>query len=510
MKSLFYLLSLACLFISGLTAEKPNVLFLSVDDLKPELGCYGSTVAVTPNIDRLSGKGVLFNHHYVQQAVCSASRASMFTGLRPDSTRVWDLVATARESNPDAFTMQQYFKDAGYQTAGSGKVMHGFTNDDPLSWSIPFVRPDDLPYAYNKSPALYQQYQGEAIHEAYKALLDSGIKGYGQHQKFMAARNAKPATECLNVPDDAYSDGAMTTWGVEILETLSKSKKPFFLTLGYRKPHLPFVAPKKYWDLFDRNSFELASFQERAKGSPAYAYQPGYEMGGYSDIDLQALPKDLEKQRELIHGYHASVAYIDAQIGRIMEKLDQTGLAKNTIIVLWGDHGWHLGDHNIWCKHTNFEQATRSPLIIVAPEINHTGHTDAMVESIDIFPTLCELAGLEVPAQLQGASLVPVLENTNAHVKLFSMSQYPDWGKKTLMGYSMRSPRFRMVAWMDRSVSEGATFDEGLVETIELYDYELDPLETESKASNPEYQAVKTSMMAALKVFLSQGRLAND
>jgi arylsulfatase A-like enzyme len=487
------------LVIPGLFAERPNILFLSMDDLKPELGCYGAEIAVSPNIDRLAGQGVVFEHHYIQQAICSASRASMFTGLRPDTTRVWDIASTCRENCPTAFTMQQYFKEAGYETAGSGKVMHGFTNHDPLSWSIPFVDPSELPFANGKEPALYQQYQGKAIHEAVVDLAQSGLKVYKEKQVFMAQRNAKPSTECLDVPDDAYSDGAMTVWGIEMLKQFSQSEKPFFLTLGFRKPHLPFVAPKKYWDLFDRESIPLAEFTGQAKNSPAFAYQPGYELNGYSDIEIKELGDDPEKQRELIHGYYACVAFIDAQIGKLLETLEETGLADNTIIVLWGDHGWHLGDHSIWCKHTNFEQATQSPLIIHAPGVGTKGKTASMAESIDIFPTLCELAGLPVPEQLEGESLLPVLKDPSVEVKPVAISQYPDWNTKTLMGYALRNQRYRLVAWVDRTTSETGTFKPDMIQAVELYDYKTDPLETVSQAENPEYKKIVQSLISELE-----------
>jgi arylsulfatase A-like enzyme len=383
--------------------------------------------------------------------------------------------------------MQQYFKDHGYETTGSGKIMHGFRNDDPLSWSIPYVHPANLTYAGGRVPALNQQYQGEAIHEAVKKLDASGIKGYKPQQKFMAELNAKPSTECLDLPDEAYSDGAMTEWGVNMLDQLADSGKPFFLTLGYRKPHLPFVAPKKYWDLFDRAEIEVAAFREQAKGSPDYAYHTWGELKAYSDIGQDEELTD-ERQRELIHGYYACVAFVDAQIGRVLDKLEQTGLAKNTVIVLWGDHGWHLGDHGMWCKHSNFEQATRSPLIISAPGLPKPGRTSSPAESVDIFPTLCDLAGLPVPDQLEGTSLVPILKNPSARVKDFAMSQYPRRGK--LMGYALRTERYRMVAWMDKTMALSGDFDAAGIEDLELYDYQADPLETVNLAKNPEYQSV--------------------
>lgn len=491
------------LLMSCHAEDRPNILFLSMDDLKPEMGCYGQEYMLTPNIDRLAEQGRLFTHHYIQQAVCGPSRASMFSGLRPDTTKIWDLNHTCREECPQAFTMQEYFKKAGYATAGSGKIMHGFKNEDPQSWSIPYVSPEDLPYADGNVPALYQQYQAPDIHDAVKKLEKSGLKKYKEKQQFMAKLNAKPATECFDLPDNAYSDGAMTDWGIDMLEKFSTSGEPFFLTLGYRKPHLPFVAPKKYWDRYDRSEIDLAEYREAPTGSPGYAWHPGHELNGYSDVDIKELPSQPEKQKELIHGYRASVSYVDAQIGKVLDTLKETGLDKSTVIVLWGDHGWHLGDHNIWCKHSNYEQATRSPLIISTPELPNPGKTDSMVESVDIFPTLCELAGLPVPDQLAGTSLIPILENPRAEVKPFSMSQYPDHWKKDKMGYSMRDKRYRAVFWVDRSVAESGEFDESMIHDIELFDYQIDPLETINLASNPEHKKFVQDFRFRLDQFLN-------
>jgi iduronate 2-sulfatase len=425
----------------------------------------------------------------------------MFSGLRPDHTKVWDLKHTAREENPAAFTMQEYFKKNGYETAGSGKIMHGFKNDDPASWSIPYVSPADLPYADGKVPAHNQQYQGEAIHEAVKKLAESGVKGYKSQQAFMANLNAKPSMERLDLPDNAYCDGAMTDWALDMLDQLEKGDKPFFLTLGYRKPHLPFVAPKKYWDLFDREKIDVAEITELPKGAPEYAGHTWGELKNYSDIGKNEI-LSTERQRELIHGYYACVAYVDAQIGKVMAKLKETGLDQNTIIVLWGDHGWHLGDHGIWCKHSNFEQATHSPLIISAPNLPKPGPANAPVESVDIFPTLCDLAKLPIPKPLDGISLVPMLKDPNASVQDFAMSQYPRRGN--LMGYALRTERYRMVVWLDIEIAETGKFDPSKIEDIELYDYQIDPLETASLADNPEYKPIIKELEEKLAAFFNE------
>jgi len=506
MKTLLLIIALTVAGLAG--AAQPNILFLSMDDLKPELGCYGSETIKTPNIDRLAKSGMLFEHHYVQQAVCGPSRASMFSGLRPDTTKVWDLKHTCREECPKAFTMQEYFKKNGYETAGSGKIMHGFKNEDPLSWSIPYVHSEHLPYDGGRIPALYTQYQGKEIHAAAQALEKSGLKGYKEKQQFMAKLNAKPSTECLDLPDRAYSDGAMTEWGIGMLDQFAKSDKPFFLTLGYRKPHLPFVAPKKYWDLYNRDTIKLAAFRKMPLGSPDYAFHPGYELGGYSDIEIKELGTDSEKQRELIHGYYACVSYVDAQIGKVMAKLKETGLDKNTIIVLWGDHGWHLGDHNIWCKHSTFEQATHSPLIISmghgAGSMERGEKSSSPVESVDIFPTLCELAELSTPEQLEGTSLVPILKNPAVKVKDFAMSQYPDHAKKGLMGYALRTERYRLVVWIQDKVSRTGKFDPSQIAATELYDYQTDTLERVNLAHNPEYKSVVAELEEQMNLFFNE------
>jgi len=278
-------IAIAALAIANMAgAVQPNILFLCMDDLKPEMGCYGEKQIKTPNIDRLAAGGMLFEHHYVQQAVCACSRVSMFTGLRPDTTRIWDLKHDARIENPAVFTMQEYFKRHGYVTAGAGKVFHGFKNEDPQSWSIPFRHDADLPCNPDFPAPADDQYQAKAIHEAFAKLNKLDIKGYKPRKDWLSKRGVRPATECLDVPDDAYADGGIANYGIERLKAFSKSGKPFFLTLGFHKPHLPFVAPKKYWDLYPADSIQLAAFRKHAKDSPDYAYHIWGELRGYPKI----------------------------------------------------------------------------------------------------------------------------------------------------------------------------------------------------------------------------------
>ncbi len=515
MKYLVHSLSAGLVLFGNLTlqavpvpAEPPNILFLVIDDLKPLLGCYGAKQMKTPNMDRLAERGRLFSRHYVQQALCAPSRMSMFTGLRPDTTKVWDLNTSLLDVCPSAITIQQYFKENGYTTVGCGKIMHGARKGHPLSWSEPYIATKKLPYAKGFPVPAHDgsYYQGKKEHEAYNELLATNITNWKVRWEWMEKRDAMPSMEFLDVPDDAYFDGALAKYGMGQLEKLSKAGNPFFLSIGFEKPHLPFVAPKKYWDLYSADEIQLPSYREYAKNSPKFSYQPGWELRNYTDIPPNSypfIPIDEAKQKELIHGYYACVSYIDTQVGKVLGKLDELGLAKNTIIVLWGDHGYHLGDHSIWCKHTNFEQATHSPLIIAAPGHPHGQKAEGLVESVDIFPTLCELAGLPVPTALEGESLVPMLKDASIKVKPFSISQYPLFGR---MGYALRTDRYRLVVWMKGDWRSTQPFDDSFVEATELYDYQNDPSETVSQANHPEYKDVMSDLMAQLLGFFKSTR----
>jgi len=473
-----------------------NVLFLCVDDLKPELGCYGDKRARTPEIDRLAASGVLFERQYVQQAICAPSRMSTFTGMRPDRTKVWDLKTYLLDVRPDAKTMQQVFRERGYETAGCGKVMHGARDEHPPSWSVPFGFDESLPYDPAWPLPADGEYQDPRIRAVFAEMKKQGVKGWAARKKWMSEHGARPAYECLDVPDDAYSGGAMATWAIARLNRFAKESKPFFLTIGFHRPHLPFVAPKKYWDLFDESKIDLARFRKHAKNSPEYAYHTWGELRNYSGIPKQGdLPED--RQRKLIHAYLASVAYTDAQIGRVLKALRENGLERNTVVVLWGDHGWHLGDHGLWCKHSNFEQATRSPLIIRVPGLSRGGRVSSPVEAIDVYPTLCELCGVPKPEVLEGRSLVPALRDSSVRVKEFAVSQYPRTHVK-LMGYAVRTDRYRLVLWMDESVARTGKPDLSRVQAAELYDYEKDPDETVSLAGNPEYAEVRKRLEGML------------
>ncbi len=506
--------------------NKLNILFIAIDDLKPILGCYGNTLIKTPNIDRLAKMGTVFMSNYVQQAVCGPTRASLMTGKRPDYTMIWDLKTKMRDVNPDILSLPQYFITQGYSTQGIGKVYDVRCVDkefDKPSWSVPYYKTDKKYYPPQIGEPALDRYQLPAtkilVAQYMKEALDNG-KTKAEATDYVQSK-IKPSTENADVPDNAYADGANMIEAKNILIQLSKSNHPFFFAVGISKPHLPFIAPKKYWDLYKREDMPVAPFQEQSKNAFAIAYHNAGELRAYSDIppltsftDHKSfgLTLPLDKQKELIHGYYAAVSYADANVGKLLDALDSLGLTKNTIIVLWGDHGWHLGDHNLWCKHTNFEEATHAPLIIVSPAIKPSV-TNSQTEHLDIFPTLCELAGLNIPSILDGKSLVPVMKNPTTSIKEFSVSQYPrskataenerlGYGDANAMGYSIRTKQYRYTIWMNNGFRSTHAFNKDWVIGTELYDYKKDPLEKVNVANEKKYAEVAKDMNDKMMVFL--------
>lgn len=512
-KALLLSLLIPCFFSAiGQNQSKPNVLMIAIDDLKPLLGCYGEKTVLTPHMDALAKKGTVFLKNYCQQAVCAPTRASLLTGLRPDVTKVWDLKTQLRDMLPDVVTLPQYFRQQGYTTMGIGKVFDNRSVDKQLdapSWSIPYEKVGEKDYAqgYGKPRG---HYHSKASHDQLdRALAQARSLGLNPEQTDEFMNKHRVVVEAASVPDDAYQDGAVARKAGRMLQSLAQQNEPFFFAVGFSKPHLPFVAPQKYWDLYNRENIELAAFQQFAKGSPELAYQPSNEL-----VSNYLLPDDTRfkgkyalqgeaVQKMLIHGYYAAVSYVDAQVGYLLDQLKRNGLDKNTIVVLWGDHGWHLGDHGIWNKHTNFEQATRSPLIIAAPGFEGDKKAMGVSEFVDVFPTLCELAGLPQPIGLAGTSLVPVLENPAHRVKDLAQSQYPRGDK--MMGYALRSERYRFVVWYQQDFRNKPVDKNSSVVAVELYDYSTDPLETENLASNPAYaDKVKQMQESVEKLILNK------
>lgn len=491
--------SIATVVAAESNSEKKNVLFIAVDDMKPLLGCYGDQTAKTPVMDELASKGALFTNAYCQQAVSGPSRASLLTGMCPDNTKVWDLKTLIRSKNPDVVTLPQYFKENGYHVAGIGKIFDPRSVDsgkDVVSWSDKFI--DEEPYLDEKyGKPIMTHYQGDEIRALYKKYLkeakSKGLKNKKAEQ--YAFKYIKITTECADVPDNAYLDGATAEGAVQFIADY-KSDKPLFLAVGFKKPHLPFCAPKKYWDMYEREDMPLAEYSKKAEGSPDFAYHKCGELQSYSDIpelisfsdiDNVVLPDD--KERELIHGYYACISYTDAQIGKVINALKKKGMLENTIIVLWGDHGWHLGDHGLWNKHTNFEHATHVPMIIIDPSSKHR-EVNHPVEFLDIYPTLCELNGLLVPSHTDGQSLAAVIksENDETSLKPYAASQYPRVNK---MGYSIRDGRYRYTVWVDW---KNKTTNPEKIYAEELYDYEKDPNETVNLVSDKKYSKALQQM----------------
>ncbi len=468
-------------------AEKPNVLFIAVDDMRPELGCYGNKVVKTPNIDRIAARGMVFNHAYCQQAVCSPSRSSLLTGRRPDATKVWDLATHFRVALPDCVTLPQHFKANGYHCSGLSKIYHhGF--EDGRSWSEPHWYPKG--YTVDTDPVDWTKRivtrHGVNVTEYPKALTDEDAKA--NPAKIIKEGKAGPAFSASEKSDDELPDGATAAEAVKRIHALKQKGEPFFLAVGFLKPHLPFVSPKKYWDIYDPDKIPLPAIDHLPAGCPEFAGHSNGELHNYPGVPKgNPIPADYAKQ--LRHGYYAAISFTDHNIGRLLDALEKEGLADNTIIVLWGDHGWQLGDHGLWHKHTNFELATRAPLLISVPRAKTAGQKcDAPVEFVDIYPTLADLCGLKIPDGLDGRSLRPFIENANAPKQKVAISQYPRGAGNDgqVMGYSIRDERWRCTFWRERKG--------GKILAVELYDEANDPAETVSLADRPEHNALIESL----------------
>lgn len=450
---------------------KRNVLFIAVDDLKPTIGCYGDRWARTPNLDRLAAKGTIFERAYCMQAVCSPSRNAVLTGLRPQTLRIHDLGTNFRKSVPDVVTLPQLFKEKGWKTEAMGKIFHvGHGNhDDDISWSVPHWQAKTVGYALPENRA--KRSREEALFE--------------NEPTRKAAKLPRGApVESADVSDNAYPDGKIADEAIRRLQMAKRnSGQPFFLAVGFLKPHLPFCAPQRYWDMHDPAKLPMPSQSTPPDGAPDFAPSGWGELRQYAGIPKMG-PLDDRETRRLIHGYYAAVSYMDAQLGRVLDELDRLDLAKDTIIVLWGDHGWHLGDHGMWCKHTNYEQATRAPLLVSDPRKKSGRRSHAIVEFVDIYPTLCELAGIAQPAHLQGKSLAPLLDSEDsAEMHAVAFQIYPRGSREhgPLLGQAARTDRWRYVEWQTA---------DGKVAARELYDLRSDPLETRNLADRPEQAVV--------------------
>jgi iduronate 2-sulfatase len=432
-------------------AEKKNVLFIMTDDFRPELGCYGS-LAITPNMDRLARRGVRFERAYCQQAVCNPSRSSMLTGLRPDTLGLWNNGTHFRELKPDVTTLPLWFKEHGYESRCVGKIFHNWhtkEKGDRRSWSAD----EFLHYANHGDDT--PQVTGEPPPNT--ATLTKLM--YGK----------VPLCESRDVPDEACYDGRVAA---EAVKTISEIKgRAFFLAVGFWKPHAPFNAPKKYWDMYKRDQLPPLN-PAWPEGTDRIAHHPSTEI---LKRDGRSHSVDAAQSAEMRHGYYANISYVDAQIGKVLDALEKAGLAENTIITLAGDHGYHIGEHEQWGKTSNFEHDAHVPLIISAPGSTQNGKsTRSLAELLDLFPTLVELCGLPASPQTEGVSLAPVLRDVSASVRPAAFTQHPRPAyydrqppfQPQAMGYSIRTDRVRYTEWRD--------WKSGEVLARELYDHESD------------------------------------
>lgn len=488
-----------------------NILFIAVDDLRPELGCYGSPIAITPNMDKLASEGLLFNNAYCQEAICSPSRASLMTGARPETINVIENYTYFRDLNPDILTLPQHLIANGYEATTIGKIYHGKYNDMDKSWNRP---PAKINTPKPKRPGSYALVENQ---ELFKKNTKEMRAKYGQQDGL----GKGPAWEKADVPDYTYEDGYNADVAVATIKELAQNpNQPFFLGVGFKQPHLDWLAPKKYWDLYNPEDIPLATQTKGPENGAAMGLHASFELRTRSNIPNSG-ELSPELSRTAKHAYLASVSYIDAQIGKVMAELEAQGLRENTIIMLWSDHGWHLGDMGIWGKATNYEIATRVVMMASTPNMpkeNRGKKTNALVELVDMYPTLCDLVGVPEPKHLEGHSYAPLLENPNKEWKQAAFSQYPnpalrEWAanplnqgmretyfgplieeveeriiaqqgdtwereffENDLMGYSMRTQNHRLVIWKDRKNPEKAPI------YVELFDHKTDPTETKNIA----------------------------
>ena len=450
------ILSLVLVFLSFKTtkeneekytaSKKKNILFIMVDDLRPELNIYGENKISSPHIDALAKSGVVFNRAYSNVPVCGASRASLLTGIRPTSKRFLRYNASIKKEAPNELNLVKHLKNEGYTTISNNKITH-------LKYDI-----EEWDEEWYPSSKKWRNY----ITEENILLESNGKHGY--------------AYESPDVDDNAYNDGETANKSIQDLKNLKATGKPFFLAVGFVKPHLPFNAPKKYWDLYDFNKIELPKNNQFQANVPNRARHLWGELRYYKDIPKKGQVSN-EMAKKLIHGYYASVSYVDAQVGKLIKGLDDLGMRENTTIILVGDHGWSLMEHGLWVKHSNFEVALQVPLIISDSDIQKNKKTNSIAELVDLYPSICDLANISKPAHLEGNSLTNALKNPS---KVFKNKAYARYQK----GETLIADNFFYTEWQinDKTIAKM------------LYDHNTDPDENRNLAIEDRYKTVIDSL----------------
>jgi iduronate 2-sulfatase len=439
--------------IEAAPKKKLNVLFIAIDDLRPHLGCYGFDYVKSPNIDKVAANGLLFTRAYCQMGLSSPSRTSLLTGLNPDVTGITTIGPHFRDSLPDVVTLPQYFKQNGYFTQGFGKVYHNGL-DDPKSWSVPHD-PGNKPRYTPEGQSIMKRRQEENNNKGIVAIRPND-------------RAKGPPFESYDCEDNYFLDGGNAESAIKALERIKDTA--FFLAVGFANPHIPYVSPKRYWDMYSSEKIALPLNQFPPDGAPGWALQSLAELNSYYNVP-DPLTDDFK--RELIRGYIAATSYVDSQVGLLIEALKKYKLLDNTIIVIWGDNGYQLGQHSMWsCKHTNYETSVLVPLIISIPGMKSKGEKSAsLIEFTDIYPSLAEICGFKIPSHCQGRSFKALVDDPDIKINQETFNQYQKGGYK---GYSIRNDRYRLVQW---------TKDKEIV--YELYDHVTDPDENKNIASDP-------------------------
>jgi len=437
--------------------SQPNILFIAIDDLRPELGCYGNSIIKSPNIDRLAGGSVVFRRAYCNVPVSGASRACLLTGTRPTNYRFLSFDTWADRDYPEAITLPAHFRKNGYYSVGLSKVFHNM-GDGNDAWD-----------------------------EEWRPTAQGTWRNYATTQNLTIdaeTRRGMPF-ECADVSDTVYYDGKTAQKAIRYIRKFGKSDKPFFLAVGFLKPHLPFNAPKKYWDLYDPLQIGIAVNPETPSDVPRQAIHNWGELRNYYSIPEKG-PLSDSAANKLRHGYYACVSYTDAQVGLLLDELENCGLAENTIVVLWGDHGWNLGEHGLWCKHCNFNTSLNAPLMFRVPELTKGKINSSIAEFIDIYPTLCELAGLPLPSHLEGQSLVKRLKKPEKQEKDFAVSKFNN-------GITLIEDKMFYTEWIDKNDS---------VISRMLYDHASDQDENINISEEPR----NADLVGALGVRLREKR----